>query len=188
MSNLEKYIHTMPPKYHQWGDTYANPRCGFTGERVMPGSKLYFGFTVVMKPHVMDELHIHHGVEEYLIFTGTDMVNPFDFDAEIEIDMGEDPDHIERFTITEPTIIRIPEHLWHCPINFKRVGKPVNFIPLYYDGTWTRIMRRFTADGIPEFIFEGAGFRYCAIDKGKKCVYCGRCFEQKTEEREAGIK
>jgi hypothetical protein len=32
----------------------------------------------------------------------------FDFDAEIEVSLGYDSEHMEKFTITEPTVIRVP--------------------------------------------------------------------------------
>jgi oxalate decarboxylase/phosphoglucose isomerase-like protein (cupin superfamily) len=181
MSKFKKYIYTMPEEHHEWGETYASPRCGFAGETVMRGSKLYMGFTVVMKPHVMEEPHFHHAIDEYLMFTGANLVNPFDYDAEIEFSMGEDPDQMEVFTFTEPTVIRVPPNVWHCPINFKRIGKPVNFIPVYPDGTWCKVTQRIKADGSPEYIYDGANTRRCVKNQTKRCTYCGRCFKEHTE-------
>ncbi len=184
MRNFEEYIYTMPEDHHQWGETYASPRCTFPGEGVMPGARLYMGFTVVMKAHVMEEPHFHHAVDEYLMFTGANLVNPFDFDAEIEVMLGDDPDHMEAFTITKPTTIRVPPNVWHCPINFKRIGKPVNFIPLYPDGTWCKVTRRMKPDGFPEYIYDGANLRRCTKNQALMCIYCGQCFNDAMQEKE----
>ena len=78
----------------------------------------------------MEEPHMHDAKDEYLFFTGADLMDPFkSFDAEISIMLGEDPDHMEEYTITAPSVVRIPLNFWHCPVNFKRVGKPVKATP-----------------------------------------------------------
>jgi oxalate decarboxylase/phosphoglucose isomerase-like protein (cupin superfamily) len=178
VSKLDQYIYTIPEERNGFGDTYASPCAGVRGDTAWPGCNLYAGFTVVKKAHMMDETHIHHGVEEYLIFTGSNLLNPFDYDAEIEILLGEDPDHMELVSFTQPTIIRIPQGFWHCPINFKRIGKPVNFIPLYPNGTWSRILRRMKPDGYPEYIYEDTKLRRCVKNPEQTCTYCGKCFAE----------
>jgi hypothetical protein len=72
---------------------------------------------------------MHHAVEEYLFFTGADITYFFEFDAEIEVQLGDDPDHMETYTITEPTVIRIPPKMWHGPVKFKRIGAPIFSCP-----------------------------------------------------------
>ncbi len=82
-----------------------------------------FGFSVTYDENVMEEPHMHDAKDEYLFFTGADLMDPFkSFDAEISIMLGEDPDHMEEYTITAPSVVRIPPNFWHCPVNFKRVG------------------------------------------------------------------
>ena len=180
----DKYVYTIPPEYHQWGETFANPRAGFPGVTVMEKSKLYFGWDIMLKECPMDTAHIHHAVEEYLVFTGCDLMDPFaSFDADIEILIGEDPDHMETYEITGPTVIRIPPNVWHCPINFKRIGKPVNFMPIYPDGCWSRITREYIKpDGSPTFVYEGVGLARCRLNPDKVCGYCGKCFSMMMDE------
>ncbi len=181
--NFDKYVYTIKPDYHQWGDTYANPRGGYPGVTVDAEAKLYYGYDVIYKEHTMEEPHFHNAVPEYLIFTGANLVNPFDFDAEIEIMVGDDPDNMEKHVITAPTVVRIPPNVWHCPINFKRVTKPVNFMPIYLDGSWSKITRRFlNGDDTPTYVYDGVGVRRCTYDKEKLCDYCGKCFAEKMEE------
>jgi hypothetical protein len=68
--------------------------------------------------------HTHQG-SEILCFVGGDPKNINDFDAEIEIVLGEEG---EVHTITTPSVVSIPGGLIHGPLRFKRVTKPVFFI------------------------------------------------------------
>jgi hypothetical protein len=45
-----------------------------------------------------------------------------DLGAEIEIGLGKEQ---ERHIITTPTTVYIPKGMVHCPLEFKRVDKPV---------------------------------------------------------------
>jgi hypothetical protein len=176
----DKYVFTIPKGYHNWGELYANPRGRFNGTGFMPGARLYFGFSVAMKPHPAEIPHIHNGTEEYLWFTGANLEDMFDFDAEIEVSLGWDPDHMETVTVAEPTVIRIPPRLWHCPYVFKRIGKPVNFMAMYLDGDWAKITRKKDEKGDYEYLFEGASLKKCVYNPELTCVYCGRCFKEGT--------
>jgi hypothetical protein len=66
-----------------------------------------------------------HEDSEMLCFVGGNPENINDFDAEIEIVLGEEK---EVYTITSPTVVSIPGGLIHGPLRFKRVTKPVFFI------------------------------------------------------------
>ena len=68
--------------------------------------------------------HTHKG-SEVLCFVGGNPENISDFDAEIEIALGEEG---EMHTITSPSVVSIPGGLVHGPLRFKRVSKPVFFI------------------------------------------------------------
>lgn len=165
-----------PVEYHNYGDTYANPRGKFRGILQLPEVNFFGGFSVVMAPHHMEVPHCHHARDEYLWFSGSDLSDPFgSFDAEITVEMGWDPDHMETVTITEPSVIRVPPNMWHCPINFKRIDKPMAFFPFYGDGDWSKIVRKQTADGDYEYLFEAASLRKCVYNHDKLCMYCGKC-------------
>jgi mannose-6-phosphate isomerase-like protein (cupin superfamily) len=182
---FDKYVYTMEPEYHQWGDWLASPRGGYSGIEIDKDAKLYYGYDIILKPTPMDDAHIHHAVEEYLMFTGADLMDPFgSFDAEITIMIGDDPDEMEEHIITAPTVIRIPPNVWHCPINFKRVGKPVNFMPIYPDGCWSKISRQYIKpNGSPTYVYEGVGLAKCRLDSSKKCTFCGKCTSMKPAEQ-----
>ena len=176
----DRYYYTYPAEWHQWGDMYANPRGKFKGITQMPESRFFGGFTVNLKPALMEVPHIHHSKDEYLWFIGSNLADVFDYDAEVELMLGWDPEHMEKITLTGPCVVRIPPNMWHCPINFKRVDKPIAFFPLYPDGDWSKIVRRKAADGRDEYIFEAASLRKCTYNHEKLCVYCGKCYGDKS--------
>ena len=57
-------------------------------------------------------------------FSGTNFGDMNDFDAEVELYMGEEG---EKYIITVPTIVYVPARMIHCPLNFTRINKPVFF-------------------------------------------------------------
>jgi hypothetical protein len=83
------------------------------------GSGLYF-----TKPHLMVSTTHVHDFDEHLFFLGTNFTDINDFDAEVELLMGQEG---ERHIITSPTIVYIPAGMVHCPLNFVKVNKPVLF-------------------------------------------------------------
>jgi hypothetical protein len=69
---------------------------------------------------------------EFLWFSGADAVDPWgSFDAEIEVMVGEEPDHMEKITFDRPGVVAIPPKMWRGAVNIKRAGKPVCFMPWY---------------------------------------------------------
>ena len=83
---------------------------------------------------------------------------------------------MKKFVITEPTVVRVPPNTWHCPINFKRIGKPVAFLPVYPDGDWSKVVRQKDEDGNDEYIYEAASLRRCVYNPENICCFCGKCF------------
>lgn len=82
------------------------------------------GFHYMTEPYEDVYPHTHNG-SEILCFVGGDPKNIRDFDAEIEIALGEEG---EVYTITSPSVVSIPGGLVHGPLRFKRVTKPVFFL------------------------------------------------------------
>jgi mannose-6-phosphate isomerase-like protein (cupin superfamily) len=91
-------------------------------------SNVSIAWRYIEKPMVMDKVpHAHPDFDEFLVFLGGNLENTFDFDAEIDMYMGKEQ---EIYTINKATIVYIPKGLFHCPIDFKRIGKPVLFQPI----------------------------------------------------------
>jgi hypothetical protein len=127
-------VYTFKPEYNEVvpdnadKDYVVSPQAYFRGACEIPGSQYNVGFQIFVKPFFLDKFPHKHEQDEYLIFLGGTFPNVFDWDAEIEFTLGKDgTDEAEKYVITAPTIIRIPAAMWHCPLNFKRVDKPVFF-------------------------------------------------------------
>ena len=184
MGRYDDLVFTIPKEFHNWYG-FASPRGFFRGTTMMKSAKIYLDFTSVTKELVMEFPHTHHAVDEYIVLATADFNHFWDgFDAEIDIWLGEDPERLEMYTVTEPVIIRIPPKMYHCPINFRRIGKPVLFSAMYCDGDWSKISPLVNADGEQEFRYDGAGVRRCVKDRSKECIYCGACFSEKMVESE----
>jgi hypothetical protein len=110
-------------------DTILSPTISFRGASDLPGAGINMGFRYYVKPYKMELQSHHHDVDEYLFFLGGQLPDlTANFDAEIEIFLG--PEY-ERHIITKPCILYIPRGFEHNPMDIKRVGKPLLFMPLH---------------------------------------------------------
>jgi hypothetical protein len=114
---------------------------------VMQGSKYDFDglfqnywlrWNCITQPISMSEPHTHQ-FDEIFHFFGADPADISDFQAVVELTIGEE---FEVHTITEPTIVYIPKGMVHAPINFKIINKPIIFMnvanaPEYTETRWT---------------------------------------------------
>jgi mannose-6-phosphate isomerase-like protein (cupin superfamily) len=80
----------------------------------------------VTKPKLFDMTHAHD-FQEVLCFIGGNPLDITDFGAEVEIQLG--AEH-EKHTITKTSCVSIPPNLPHCPLNIKRVDKPIIFLEI----------------------------------------------------------
>jgi hypothetical protein len=78
-----------------------------------------------------------HNAQQVMAFLGSNLENIRDFDAEIELALG---DELEIQTITEPSVVSIPPGLLHCPLRFKRLGKPVIFLEIAFERSYQRVI------------------------------------------------
>jgi hypothetical protein len=67
-----------------------------------------------------------HSVAEILYFIGGDPMNFKEFGAEVELTIGEGDD-AQIISITSTTWVYVPGNVLHCPLEFKRVDKPIMF-------------------------------------------------------------
>ena len=104
MSMYDEFVFTLPKFEGPGGDMYASPKAYFNGTADMWHANMVMGFSVVLHEGLVDIPHVHHAVEEIYMFSGQDVAKFFDFDAEIEIWIGENPDRMEKYVITKPTL------------------------------------------------------------------------------------
>ena len=109
-----------------------------------PGFPAEITSVLVTQPLTMNPKPHAHDYDQFLCFLGSNNNNLFEFDAEIEVTLGEEG---ETNVIDKTSILFIPKGLVHCPLNFKRIGKPVLFMHLCFAPTYTRSVG--TMDGHP---------------------------------------
>jgi len=79
----------------------------------------------VTEPWLMEEKPHAHDFDQFTCFMGGNPADIRDFGAEVELFLGEEG---VRHLITTTTIVHIPRGLIHCPLNFKKIDRPVMFI------------------------------------------------------------
>ena len=129
----------------------ASPQTYFRGASALPGATATIGWQVFTAPVCWETIPHVHKYDEFLIFLGAEQPDFCgSFDAEIDLWMGKE---LEKHTITSMTVVFIPKGVWHCPLNFRAIRKPVLFHALYLGPTLdaTR-MENFDEAG---FDFEG---------------------------------
>jgi len=100
------------------------PELIYTGETDYK-SNFTIMFLRITEPTLMEESAHSHDFDMYLYFLSFDPDNMGDLGAEIEIGLGKEQ---ERHIITTPTTVYIPKGMVHCPLEFKRVDKPILFV------------------------------------------------------------
>ena len=112
-----------------------NPKIPMPNPSAYVDSKSHFGAQVnfsmawryISKPMLFDRIPHSHDFDEFLCFLGGNLENIFDFDATVELSLGEEE---ELYLIEQPTIVYIPAGFVHTPLTFKRIDKPVLFHPI----------------------------------------------------------
>jgi hypothetical protein len=90
----------------------------------------------ILDPHVINEKNHQHTFDQYLCFFSANSKDVKDFDADIEIYLGEEQ---ERILIQAPTVIHIPPGLHHCPLKAVRVNRPFLFIDVAMTSRYAQV-------------------------------------------------
>jgi hypothetical protein len=90
----------------------------------------------VLAPRMFQEEPHKHDFHQFFCFLGSDPEYLSKFDAEIEVSLGEEG---EKHVITRPTVLHIAPGLTHCPMEYKRVGKPVIHLDIFFGAEYKRI-------------------------------------------------
>jgi len=123
-----KYFLTEPELINKPKIKLTNPSA-YVDSASQFGTQVNFsmGWRYINEPILFDRIPHSHTFDEYLCFLGGNLENIFDFDATIELSMGEEE---ELYLIEQPTIVYIPPGFVHTPLTFKRIDKPVLFHPI----------------------------------------------------------
>ncbi|NLA86040.1 MAG: hypothetical protein GX847_01905, partial [Clostridiales bacterium] len=98
----------MPREITGWGDWCPCPQTYFRGQIYMEEATYDIGFQLYCAATDAEVPHFHSSGEEYMFFMGADPKNPMDFDPDIEMPEGNDPDNLKSKIITSPTVVRDP--------------------------------------------------------------------------------
>ena len=104
-------------------DTITSPMITAWGTGDIPESRLAIGFAYITKPDTLGGDTHSHPHDQWIFLIGGDGKNFLDFDADAEMLLG---DKIRK--INYPCYFFIPANTPHCPLDIKRVGKPLVFI------------------------------------------------------------
>jgi hypothetical protein len=97
--------------------------------KYFPELKYWLRWNLITEPWLMEpEPHSHDFDQVWHIF-GADSMDISDFRAEIEISLGEEG---EKHVITSPKVVYIPKGLIHCPVNFKKIEKPIIWLNIAF--------------------------------------------------------
>lgn len=115
------------------GGVYAHLNSAATG-----GIPLTMTWQTVTKPHHLGPRkkdmdyhpHVHEDFDESLIFLSMDQGSLTDLHGEAEFCYGQEGEDQERFTVTRATAMIQPKGIYHLPLVFTRVDKPMVFISL----------------------------------------------------------
>jgi hypothetical protein len=110
---------------------------GTVPEYLIPSaSRMTLAITSVRKPYMFHEPTHKHNFWEFFIFFGSNPMNMKEFDANVEFTFGEEK---EKHIISTPTVVTIPPGIYHCPLNYAKIGKPIYCIEAFltskYSGT-----------------------------------------------------
>jgi hypothetical protein len=111
------------------------PIANFSGFKEWGETKFGINWECINRPFYMIKEPHSHNFDEYLAFMGGNMLDIFDFQAEIELYLGEER---ELHIINKTTIVYLPAGFVHCPMNFKKIDKPILFHKIYLSPKYTR--------------------------------------------------
>jgi hypothetical protein len=106
-------------------------------EHLIPaGARMSLTITAVRKPYVFHEVTHKHNFTEFFFFFGSNPMDMNEFDGDIEFTFGAER---EKHVISSPAIVTVPPGVYHCPLNYARIGKPFYcleaFLTSKYSGT-----------------------------------------------------
>ena len=89
----------------------------------------------VLSARVMVDKPHQHDFDQFLCFLGSDPKDLRELGGEIELSLGEEG---EKHIITVPTIVHLPPGLIHCPLNYKRVDRPIFHLDIFFAPSYVR--------------------------------------------------
>ena len=95
----------------------------------------HMNWECISQPFQMEPAAMVHEFDQILCFIGGNITDLFDFQALIELCIGEEE---EKYVITSPTIVYIPKGLPHGPLDFKEISEPIMFHNIIFSPRYIR--------------------------------------------------
>jgi hypothetical protein len=99
------------------------------------GINFAMNWECISKPFRMEPAAMMHEFDQILCFIGGNVNDLFDFQAVIELYLGEEE---EKYIITAPTTVYIPNGIPHGPLDFKKIVKPIMFHNIVFAPSYVR--------------------------------------------------
>jgi hypothetical protein len=129
-----KYLMTECLKPKEAGRPGASPVfLKAEGEEVSGGVDLSIIGGYITEPFIMEEGSMVHDFDQCLLLIGANPDDMSEFDAEVELYLGEER---EKHIINSATVVNIPSGLVHCPLNIVKVNKPILFMDISIVGKY----------------------------------------------------
>lgn len=132
-----RYVREAPtrPSNHK---EVTSPIPTLTSDENFGNKGFHMYWQAITRPFTMVPENHKHDFPQYLMFFGGDITNLPDLGGVIELTLSEDGKTMEKHVITRATTVYIPAGLYHCPLVFKEVTKPILFIDLYFSQKYER--------------------------------------------------
>ena len=76
------------------------------------------------------ESHVHD-FDQYSCFFGSASTDILNLNSVVELTLSVDNVHVEKHIITKATTVFIPAGLYHCPLAYTKVDKPMMFLNIF---------------------------------------------------------
>ncbi len=130
-SKYRKYIVETPKGKLHTGEVFE----GFLASPDVLGVDCQILYSVITESDPEgDETEPHtHDFPHVMCFFGSNPNDKYDFDADIEFYIEG-----EMQVINKPSIVTVPAGLSHCPLIFRRIGKPVMWVEVMLTSSYER--------------------------------------------------
>ena len=119
--DYNRYFQTSVVKDNAWGGESIG--LSAVPEHLMPaGAKISAEVSTIKKPYAYDDTIHKHSFAQYFYFFGSNPMDMTEFNAEVEFTFGAEK---EKHVINGPTVVLVPPGIFHGPINYKKIGKPI---------------------------------------------------------------
>src|SRR4030067_286138 len=122
-----KYIIREPFKKGR-NEEVIEPRLNLEGARHGGGANITLSRSWITQPFLMIKEPHTHDYDQFLIFAGGNPMDVRDFGAEVEFSLGKEG---EKNIINTPTLVHIPPGIWHGPLRFTRIDRPIEFLDIF---------------------------------------------------------